>query len=186
MMKRSAITLRLPKWSKLKILSWVSRFCNFCYGPTTRPAISQKCQLLLLNRDSSHVNAAQRHQQETSRWFFFVGHFKCDETCEKALWGALAAGRENEGELVAPRVAPRRLCCQISANRREAERSANVSKHWKARVNGNDVITNVISANQHVASTFSMQIFKFQRRSCNLSFLFPPHHQSAPKSLLAG
>ena len=25
--------------------------------------------------------------------------------------------------------------------------------------------TNVISANQHVASTFSMQIFKFQRRS---------------------
>ena len=27
------------------------------------------------------------------------GHFKCDEACEKALWGALAAGRENEEEL---------------------------------------------------------------------------------------
>ena len=104
----------------------------------------------------------------------------------RALRGALAAGRENEGELVAPRVAPRRLCCQISANRREAERSANVSKHWKARVNGNDVITNVISANQHVASTFSMQIFKFQRRSCKFSFLFPHRRQSTPKSLLAG
>ena len=33
---------------------------------------------------------------------------------------------------------------------------------------------------------FSMQIFKFQRRSCKLSFLFPPRRQSAPESLLAG
>ena len=32
--------------------------------------------------------------------------------------------------------------------------SANVSKHWKTRVKGNDDITNVISANQHFASTF--------------------------------
>ena len=28
--------------------------------------------------------------------------------------------------------------------------------------------------------------FKFQRRSCKLSFLFPPNRQSAPESLLAG
>ena len=28
--------------------------------------------------------------------------------------------------------------------------------------------------------------FKFQRRSCKLSFLFPPCRQSAPESLLAG
>ena len=83
-------------------------------------------------------------------------------------------------------VAPRRLSCQISANQREAETSANVNKHWKTRAKGNDVITNVISANQHFASTFSMQIFKFQRRSCKLSFLFPPRHQSAPESLLEG
>ena len=47
--------------------------------------------------------------------------------------------------------------------------SANVNKHWKTRAKGNDVIANVISANQHFASTFSMQIFKFQRRSCKLS-----------------
>ena len=39
-------------------------------------------------------------------------------------------------------------------------------KHWKLCAKGNDVITNVICANQHLASTFSMQIFKFQRRSC--------------------
>ena len=83
-------------------------------------------------------------------------------------------------------VAPLRLSCQISANQREAETSANVNKHWKTRAKGNDVITNVISANQHFASTFSMQIFKFQRRSCKLSFLFPPRRQSAPESLLAG
>ena len=28
--------------------------------------------------------------------------------------------------------------------------------------------------------------FKFQRRSCKLSFLYPPRRQSAPESLLAG
>ena len=44
----------------------------------------------------------------------------------------------------------------------------------KACAKGNEVITNVISTNQHFASTFSMQIFKFKSRSCNLSFLFPP------------
>ena len=47
---------------------------------------------------------------------------------------------------------------------------------------GNDVITNVTSANQHFASMFWMEIFKFQRRSCKLSSFC----QSAPESLLAG
>ena len=56
----------------------------------------------------------------------------------------------------------------------------------KTRAKGNDVITIVISANQHFASIFPMQIFKFQRRSCKLSFLFPPRRQSALESLLAG
>ena len=51
---------------------------------------------------------------------------------------------------------------------------------------GDDVITKDISANQHFASTFAVQIFKFQRRSCKLSFLLPPRHQSAPESLLVG
>ena len=31
-----------------------------------------------------------------------------------------------------------------------------------------------------------MQIFKFQRRSCKLSFLFPPRRQNATESLLVG
>ena len=54
------------------------------------------------------------------------------------------------------------------------------------RHKGNDVITNVISANQHFASTFSMQIFKLQRRTCKLSILFTPRRKSAPEILLAG
>ena len=40
-------------------------------------------------------------------------------------------------------MASRQLSCQISANKRKAETSANVNKHWKARAKGNDVITNV-------------------------------------------
>ena len=42
------------------------------------------------------------------------------------------------------------------------ETSANVNKHWKTCAKDNDVITNVLSINQHLASTFLMQIFKFQ------------------------
>ena len=52
--------------------------------------------------------------------------------------------------------------------------SANVNKHWKTRVKANDGITNVIPANKHFASTFSIRMFKSQRRSCNWVLLpFP-------------
>ena len=64
--------------------------------------------------------------------------------CEQALRGALAAGREKEGELSTTPLefefhrqfhlqfpcgspTPRRLTCQISANQREAE--TNIEKH---------------------------------------------------------
>ena len=37
------------------------------------------------------------------------------------------------------------------------------------------------------AATGELEVeFKFQRRSCKLSFLFPPRRQSTPESLLAG
>ena len=52
-----------------------------------------------------------------------------------------------------------------SGNKRECKQK--LKNHSKA----NDVVTNVISANQLFPSTLSMQIFKFQRRSCKLSFL---------------
>ena len=76
-------------------------------------------------------------------------------------------------------VALRRLRSKISSNQREGETSANVNQHRNTRAMGNDVITNAISANQHFASTFSMSIFKFQRRSCKLFFLFAPRRHSA-------
>ena len=84
----------------------------------------------------------------------------------------------------------RQLSCQISANQRKAETSTNVHKHWNETcAKGNDIITHVISANQHFAPTFSMQTFKFQRHNCKLSFLSPPPNplcQSAPEGLLLG
>ena len=73
----------------------------------------------------------------------------------------------------------------ISAKRKRAWIQTITEKHMKARAKGNDFITNVISANQHFTSTFSMQIFKLQRHGCKLSFLFPLRRQSAPESLLA-
>ena len=78
-------------------------------------------------------------------------------------------------------VAPRRRGCQITAEQLEAETSANVNKHRKSSAKGNDVINNVISANQHFASTFAMQIFKFQRRSCKFSFFPPSPAARAPR-----
>ena len=80
-------------------------------------------------------------------------------------------------------VVPCWLSCQIYDNQREAETSANVNKHWKIRAKGNDIITNVISTNQHFASNFSTQKFKFLRHSCKFSFVFPPHRQSTLKEL---
>ena len=81
-------------------------------------------------------------------------------------------------------VVPRRLSCQFSDNQNEAETSANINTNWKTRSKGNAVITNAISANQHFASTFSMQIFKFQRRNCKLSFLLPERPVELARRLL--
>ena len=115
---------------------------------------------------------------------------------EQTLRDALAAGWEKEGELAAtslefefhlqfPCGSPSTELsdfCQSAriGNERECKQTL------KTRPKGNDVITEVISANQHFASTFSMQIFKFQRLSCKLSFLFLPPRRGAPESLLAG
>ena len=42
------------------------------------------------------------------------------------------------------------------------------------------------SIGSHKGIEFVHVEFKFQRHSCQLSFLFPPHRQSTPESLLAG
>ena len=85
-----------------------------------------------------------------------------DIASEQALRGALAAGGKRKESLQlclwnlnspsnSP-AAPHRPSCQISANQRKALTSANVSKHWKIPGKGDNVITYVISANQHFAS----------------------------------
>ena len=106
--------------------------------------------------------------------------------CEQALWGAPAAWQEKEGELATASLEfefhLQFPCGSAStelshfANQREAETSTNVNKHWETLcAKGNTAITNAISTNPHFASTFLMQIFKFQRRSCKLSFLSLPN-----------
>jgi len=67
-------------------------------------------------------------------------------------------------------------------NQRKPEMTFDVTNMFKTRERRSDQI----STNQHFASTFSMQKFKFLRHSCKLSFLFPPRRQIAPESLLAG
>ena len=84
-----------------------------------------------------------------------------------------------------------RLSCQISANQCETKMSVNVNKnekHVKARSEGNDIITNVIPpiGSLHNYLTFLIQIIKFQRCSCKLSFLLPPYPQNTPENLLIG
>ena len=100
----------------------------------------------------------------------------------KANLGALAAGREKEGELATTSLEfefhLQFPCGSLSTELSDFPLSARCENEreckqtFKTRTNGNDVVTYVISANQYLASTFSMQIFKFQRCSCKLSFLF--------------
>ena len=93
--------------------------------------------------------------------------------------GRSFGGAENKGELaITPLEFEFHLqfpCGSPSTTLSDCPQSARSAKceckkHWKTRAKGNDVIANVISPNQHFTSPFSMQIFKFQRRSCKLSF----------------
>ena len=88
---------------------------------------------LVLNQDK----ILRIQLQESSPIFDkFSGH---KLACEQAVRDALAEGREKEGSLQLrlwnfnsfsnSLVALRRLNCQISANQRETETSANVNKH---------------------------------------------------------
>ena len=115
--------------------------------------------------------------------------------CKQALRGAVAAGREKgrracnyvSGTWSPPPIFPCGSPSTELLDFRQSAQSGNERKCKQTLKNtcqGNDVITNVISANQHFVSTFSTQTFKFQRRSCKLSFFFPLRHQSAPESLL--
>ena len=61
----------------------------------------------------------------------------------------------------------------------QSENERECKQRLKTRAKSNDVITVVISAISISHRLFSMQIFKFQTRSCKLSFLFQPRRQRA-------
>ena len=129
------------------------------------------------------INTQKKDANKRTAWSKLCGALwrrggKRKESLQPRLWDLNSTSNSP--------VASSRLSCQFSGNQREAKTSANVTKHWKTRAKGNDVITNVISANQHFASTISMQIFKFQRRSCKLSFLFPSRPRELARRLTRG
>ena len=98
--------------------------------------------------------------------------------CEQALPGALAAGREKEGELATMLLEFEFHLHPCSSPLTE------LSNFHQSCAKVDDIITNVISTNQHYALTFSMQIFKFQRCSCKLTFLFPHQSERHPECYL--
>ena len=78
-------------------------------------------------------------------WFFSC--LFCFPSPASKLSGALwRRGRKRKESSTSNSPVARRLSCQISANQRGVETSANVSKHWKKR--GYNFIIKVISANQ--------------------------------------
>ena len=78
--------------------------------------------------------------------------------CEQAVRGALAAGREKEGDLgTASLEFEFQLqfpCGSPSTELSDFRQSARTGNECKQTLKANDVTTNVISANQHFASTF--------------------------------
>ena len=172
----------------------------FCFSwslplrPVVSPSPSASVLLFKLRRKKEEINKDDCLFTQTTLPWSSPG--QASLWTGLALQGTLPVGWEKEGNLQlclwnlnstcnSP-VAPRWLSCQISANRGEGIMNPNVNKHWKTCAKGNDIIINVTSAKQHFVSTFSMQIFKFHRRSCKLSFLVLSHCQSTPESLLAG
>ena len=113
--------------------------------------------------------------------------------CEQALRGALAAGREKEGEL-----AP--TCLEFEYLHRKSR--------CEKLIGGDDISNDLsrvfqclftfplVSASLWLAEIWQLNRrgftgelvakFKFQKRSCKLSFLCPPRRQSTPDSLLVG
>ena len=90
---------------------------------------------------------------------------KRKESLQLLLWNLNSASNSP--------VAPRRL----SEAERGNERKCKQTLKWHAP----RVMKSFLMSSSH----FSVQIFKFQRRSCKLSFLFPSRRQSAPPGELA-
>ena len=72
--------------------------------------------------------------------------------------------------------------------RKELRACKYVSRIWisASKVDRKCWLTEIGQLSQQGATRELEEQFKFQKRSCKLSFLFLPHHQSASESLLAG
>jgi len=83
--------------------------------------------------------------------------------CEQALQGALVVGQEKEGELATTSLEFEfHLQFPCGSPLTELSNFCQSAQSRKTCAKGNDIISNVISTNQHFASTFLMQIFKFK------------------------
>ena len=99
--------------------------------------------------------------------------------CEQALWGALAAGREKEGELA--------ITMLIGRNDISNDVLAGIFQCLLTFTLVYAFLWLVEIWQLSQRATWEMEgEFKFPRQSCKLSFLFPPCRQSAPESLLTG
>ena len=135
----------------------------------TNPSLWQPWRRYILSHKRFLSSQVYNHIMTTSGAIFcLIIDFCHFLACEQALLGALAAGREKEGEL-ATMLLEFEFHLQFPCSSPLTE----LSNFHQSCAKVNDIITNVISTNQHYALTFSMQIFKFQRCSCKLSFLFP-------------
>ena len=74
----------------------------------------------------------------------------------------------------------------IFANQCEVETSTKVNKHWKTQAKGTWLHYWCHLHQSAFRIDFFDEIFKFHRRGCKLSFLFPPTTKSTPESLLIG
>ena len=110
--------------------------------------------------------------------------------CEQALWGALVAGQEKEGELAitslecqfhlqflcgSPSSEPSDFC------RSARSRNKSECKHLKR------VMTSLLMSSLPISILHRLFRSRYSnsRDRGNLSFLFPPCQQNAPESLLA-
>ena len=97
-------------------------------------------------------------------------------TCEQALWALWRQGRKRK-ESLQLRLWNLNICIEkVDAKSWLAEMIV-FSSRW---------LVEIWQLIQRGAIEEAELEFKFQRRNCKFSFLFPPRRQSVPKSLLAG
>ena len=106
--------------------------------------------------------------------------------CEQAFRGDLAVGRKKEGELATTSLEfeyhlqyPCGSPSTELSDLRQSARSKNERECKQTRAKGNDVITNIISANQHFESILFDADIQIPETKLQALFSFP-----APQSLL--